>query len=93
MVIKSFSKINLTLRVISKNRNGLHNIQSLYCWIDLFDSIKIRKTKGKDKIIFKGPFAKLVKSKNNSVLNLLKILRKHNLISGNYNIVISKKVA
>ena len=92
MVIKSFSKINLTLKVISKNRNGLHNIQSLYCWIDLFDSIKISKTKGKDKIIFKGPFAKLVKSKNNSVFNLLKILRKQNLISGNYNIVISKNI-
>ena len=92
MVIKSFSKINLTLRVISKKRNGLHNIQSLYCWIDLFDSIKISKTKGKDKIIFKGPFAKLVKRKNNSVFNLLKILRKQNLISGNYNIVISKNI-
>ena len=92
MVIKSFSKINLTLKVISKNRNGLHNIQSLYCWIDLFDSIKISKTMGKDKIIFKGPFAKLIKSKNNSVFNLLKILRKQNLISSNYNIIISKNI-
>ena len=41
MLIKSYSKINLTLKVNSKSRNGLHEIQSLYCWINLFDKINI----------------------------------------------------
>ena len=45
MVIKSYSKINLTLKVNSKSRNGLHEIQSLYCLITLFDKIEISKTK------------------------------------------------
>ena len=71
MVIKSYSKINLTLKVNSKSKNGLHEIQSLFCWINLFDKIKIKKIKKKkDKIIFKGPFAKLVNKKNNSIINL-----------------------
>ena len=63
MLIKSYSKINLTLKVNSKSRNGLHEIQSLYCWINLFDKIKIIKNKNKDKISFKGSFSKLVKKK------------------------------
>lgn len=93
MVIKSYSKINLTLRVNSKKENGLHEIQSLYCLIDLFDKIKIYKIKkNKDKISFSGPFSKLVKKKNNSVYNLLKKLRELKLISSNYSIMITKNI-
>lgn len=92
MLIKSFSKVNLTLKVISKSRSRLHEIQSLYCWINLFDKIEIKKIKNKDKIIFKGPFAKFIKKKNNSVYNLLKELRKLNLISGFYSITVTKNI-
>jgi 4-diphosphocytidyl-2-C-methyl-D-erythritol kinase len=63
MLIKSFSKVNLTLKVISKSQSRLHEIQSLYCWVNLFDKIEIKKIKNKDKIIFKGPFAKFIKKK------------------------------
>ena len=45
MVIKSYSKINLTLKVIKKIRNNLHEIQSIYSWLNLFDIIKINKSK------------------------------------------------
>ena len=62
MVIKSYSKINLTLNVNSKLRKGLHEIQSFYCLIDLFDEIKITKINNKDKIIFTGPFKKFIKN-------------------------------
>ena len=93
MIIKSYSKINLTLRVNSKSRNGLHEIQTLYSWINLIDIIKIIKVKkDKEKISFKGPFAKLVKDKDNSVYNLLKKLRELNLISNYYSIEITKNI-
>ena len=93
MVIKSFSKINLVLRVNSKLNNGLHQIQSLYCLINLFDEIKIFRSKqNKDKIIFKGPHSKLLKNKNNSVQILLKKLRKLKLISSFYSITITKNI-
>ena len=69
MVIKSYSKINLTLKVGPKNRNGLHEIQSFFCIVDLVDKIEIKKIEAKkDKIIFLGPFAKLVNKSNNSIL-------------------------
>ena len=49
--IKSFCKINLTLRVLKKLSNGYHNINSLITFCDLHDVITISKIKGlKDKI-------------------------------------------
>ena len=64
MILKSFSKINLSLKVNSKLENGLHEIQSYFCLIDLNDKIRISKIKGsQDKVSFKGSFAKLVKKK------------------------------
>ena len=47
MVLKSYSKINLSLNINSKLKNGLHDIQSYYCLINLFDKIKIRKNNKK----------------------------------------------
>ena len=93
MVIKSYSKINLTLKVNSKLRSNLHEIQSLYCLINLFDKIKINKIKkNKDRINIKGPFKKLVNVKNNTVINLIKRLRKLRLISNYYSITITKNI-
>ena len=93
MVIKSYSKINLTLKVNSKSRNGLHEIQTFYSWINLIDKISITKIKiNRDRISFKGPFAKLVKKRNNTVYNLLKKLRELKLISNYYSIKITKNI-
>ena len=61
MVLSSYSKINLSLLVNSKQKSGLHNIQSYFCLINLKDKIKIKKIDGKsDKINFIGPFSKLI---------------------------------
>ena len=92
MVIKSYSKINLTLSVGHKKKD-LHEIQSYFCLIDLADKIKLKKIREKkDKIFFKGPFSKLVNKKNNSIINLFKFLRKLKLISNYYSVTINKKI-
>ena len=93
MVIKSYAKINLLLKVNSKFKNGLHDIQSFFCLIDLSDKIKIKKNqKKKDQIKFIGPFSKFVKLKKNSVNILLKNLRDLRLISGHYSVTITKNI-
>ena len=93
MVLKSFSKINLSLNINSKLKNGLHDIQSYYCLINLFDKIKICKIdKKKDKVVFFGPFVKHIKKSNNSITNLLKLLRKLELISGYYSVNVIKNI-
>ena len=45
MRIKSYSKINLSLRVINKLKNGMHNIETNSVLINLFDEIDININK------------------------------------------------
>ncbi len=93
MVIKSFSKINLSLGINKKFKNGMHNIQSYYCLINLHDTIRIKKSKKlKDEIIFSGKFSKGIKTKDNSILKTLKILRNYKILSDYYSIRIAKNI-
>ena len=93
MILKSFSKINLSLTINKKLKSGLHDIQSFFCLIDLYDEIKIKKIKRrKDTIKFKGKFAKLVDKKKNSISKILQILRDKNLIKNHYSVLINKKI-
>ena len=93
MNINSYAKINLSLKVNSKQKSSLHEIQTYFCLIDLADKIKINKTKGvKDKIIFKGKFARSINKRNNSIINLLNILRRLKLISSYYSIKVIKNI-
>ncbi len=94
MLLKSFSKINLTLQVNKKvKNNSLHDIQSYYCLIDLHDSINIKKIYGrKDIVKFHGGFAKYINVSKNSIKNTLYILRKNNLIINYYSVLIKKNV-
>ena len=93
MVLNSYSKINLSLSINSKLKSGLHEIQSYFCLISLRDKIKISKiSKKKDQIFFKGPFAKNIKRTDNTIINLLKFLRKIKLISNYYSIKVIKNI-
>ena len=93
MVLNSYAKINLSLLVNSKQKKGLHNIQSFFCLINLKDRIKIKKIKGhKDIINFIGTFARAVDKKNNSIKSLLNLLRKIKLIRSYFSITVEKKI-
>ena len=94
-MIKSHCKINLFLKIIRKNDNGLHDIQSSVMLLDLHDKISIKSIKKKkDKVVFTGFFKKNIKDNANSVTNALSILRNKNFINYNerYKIVINKKI-
>ena len=94
MVLKSFAKINLSLMVNKKLSNGLHNIQTMFCLINLFDEIHIKKLKksNSDLISFKGQYSKFIKKRDNSVSRALQILRKKKLISHFYSIRVIKNI-
>ena len=94
MILKSFSKINLSLSINRKLKNTrLHDIQSYFCLINLFDWIKIKKITGqKDIIRFHGKFSKYVNKNNNSIKDTLDILRKKNLIFNYYSVLVNKKI-
>ena len=91
-MIKSYSKINLFLNVLKKNKNGLHNIQSSVMLLDLHDEINVKTiNKDKDKITFVGRFNKNINKNINSISKVLSLLRNQNLISSKkkYKIVVS----
>ena len=59
--VKSFAKINLALHVTGKLTN-LHKIESIVKFIELHDTISIKKIKSnKHKIFFNGNFSKNIK--------------------------------
>mgnify|MGYP001161240443 CR=1 FL=1 len=94
MVLKSYAKINLSLSINRKLPNGLHEIQSIYCLVDLHDSIRIKKDNKKflDDISFTGTHSKHLSKLNNSVSKCINLLRKNGLISDYYSVRINKKI-
>ena len=92
-MIKSYSKINLFLRILKKNKNNLHNIQSVVMLLDLHDTIKIKFSR-KDIIKFTGKFRSNVNKSNNSITKSLSLLRKYNLVNKEqkYKIIVNKKI-
>jgi len=72
--ILSPAKINLFLKVIKKQSNGLHQIYSLVSHINLFDKIHISKS-SKDQIKFIGKFSKNISLKKNSIFKVIHYLR------------------
>ena len=80
-LIYSFCKINLSLRVIEKLRTGLHKIQSMVTFVNLFDIIKIKEINAEqDQIKFYGKFKNNINLKNNTISKTLDLLRKNNYL-------------
>ena len=93
MILKSFSKINFSLKINKKIKNGIHDIESYFCLINLFDKIRIQKVKKKINIIkFRGKFSKNIDNNKNSISETLKTLRQNKLIKNYYSVVVDKKI-
>ena len=67
--IKSFAKINLTLKILNKYSNGYHKIESLISKINLADEILIKEIQGsKNRISFSGKFSSNISNTNTCLL-------------------------
>ena len=79
--IKSYCKINLTLKILKKLNSGYHNIISLVTFCDLYDVISISRIRNlKDKINFSGRFKKGINKKSNTITKVLNLLRSNKLL-------------
>ena len=80
-LIYSFCKINLSLRVIKKLSTGLHKIQSVVTFVNLFDIIKVKEINSeRDQIKFYGKFKHNIDLKDNTISKTLDLLRKNNYL-------------
>ena len=71
MSLKEYSlfspaKINLFLEILSKRNDGFHNLNSLMCFCNIGDKIKISKSESYS-LNITGPFSDDLKSKNNII--------------------------
>ena len=97
--LKSYSKFNLALKVIGQNQNGFHELFSPMCFIDLFDSIKIRENKSVFPSLFmEGKYGNFFDNfhtssiENNTVMKALDIVHHYYKIPINFDISISKEI-
>ena len=92
--IKSYCKINLSLKVLKKLKNGYHNIMSLITFCDLHDIISISKIRSsKDKISFSGKFKKGIDKEKNTATKVLSLLRKNQMVKNQvFKINIQKNI-
>ena len=44
IILQSFCKINIGLKIVSKRKDGLHNIHTVFQEIDFHDTILLKKT-------------------------------------------------
>ena len=94
-MLKSYSKINLFLKVLNKNKKRLNNIQYSVMLLSLHDKISLKKiNKNKDNIEFIGRFKKNINKNSNTISKSLFLLRKYNLIDQKkrYKITVNKKI-
>ena len=92
--IKSYCKINLSLKVLKKLKNNYHNIMSLITFCDLHDIISITKIRSsKDKISFSGKFKKGIDKEKNTATKVLSLLRKNQMVENQaFKINIQKNI-
>ena len=91
--IKSFAKVNLTLKILNKYSNGYHKIESLISKLSLADEILIKEIQGsKNRISLSGKFSSNI-SNTNTISKLLKILNNQNYIQNKkFNIKVKKNI-
>ena len=89
--IKSYCKINLSLRVLKKLKNGYHSIRSLITSCNVHDIITISKINNpRDVISFSGRFKKGISKEFNTVTKMLNLLRRIKILK-NYTFKINIK--
>ena len=75
--LKAYGKINLYLKVIKRLKNKYHEIETLFCFFNIYDQIFVSSNTKNNQIIFTGKFSKGISNTNNTVSKLLNILKNY----------------
>jgi len=87
--IKSIAKINIGLRILSKRKDGFHNLQTLFYPVSgLYDNLIFSKS---DKLDFSSNIAKL-NSDSNLILKAIKLIEEQCSVKLNVKITLNKKI-
>ena len=89
MIIPSYAKINLGLKIINKRPDGLHNIESIFLQISLHDRLTISPS-NKFSIISKG--ISCPTNKTNILFKVIDVLKQNYDININFKVLINKNI-
>ena len=92
-MILSPAKINLSLKVKKKLKNGYHKLSSHLIFLDLYDKISIENS-NHNTLKLTGPYKNLLEQNNGDTLvsKSIDFCRKINLTNKNYNITLEKNI-
>jgi len=96
-IIKTPGKINLFLKIISRNQDGFHNLESVFAFVDIFDELKFNicnsnTANPKLNINFIGDYAKNINNKDNIITKIFSYFCKHYSINKNISLQITKNI-
>ena len=86
--IKSYAKLNLTLEILNKNLNNMHDIYGIFQNINLFDEISVNES-SVDEVITNN---NTIHQKHNIVYKVLKLLKNELNINYSFEIKIKKNI-
>lgn len=83
------AKLNLSLSIVGKN-NNYHLLQSVFCKINLYDDLLIKKA-DKFKLLINNNFS-IIDLNNNLLTQILSYFKKNFEIDGNLDIILNKNI-
>jgi 4-diphosphocytidyl-2-C-methyl-D-erythritol kinase len=86
------AKINLSLRVLGRRRDGFHEIETFIAPISLYDEIKIEPRSGKEEIAFRCDDPSMPKGEENLVVRAAQVFFEETQISSGISIVLKKRI-
>ncbi|MDD5130553.1 MAG: 4-(cytidine 5'-diphospho)-2-C-methyl-D-erythritol kinase [Candidatus Omnitrophica bacterium] len=91
LVIKSFAKLNLYLQVLSKRKDGFHNLNTLFARIDLADTLIFKRRK--DGLIkFKCDSSQVPEDKTNLCYRAAALLKQEFNLDSGIEIALKKRI-
>ena len=86
------AKINLSLRVLGRRRDGFHEIETFIAPISLCDQIKIEQHPGKQEIAFRCDDPSVPKGEDNIVVRAANVFFEETKVSSGVSIVLKKRI-
>ncbi len=89
--LSAFAKINLDLKVINKRDDGYHNIESIIVFLNLSDTIEVRRS-SKLLVKFDSPFQENISETNNTIIRIYEYFLANYPNLHKYSIHVEKKI-
>jgi 4-diphosphocytidyl-2-C-methyl-D-erythritol kinase len=86
------AKINLSLRVLGRRRDGFHEIETFIAPISLCDQIKIEQRSGKQEITFRCDDPSVPQGEDNIVVRAANVFFEETKVSSGVSIVLKKRI-